>query len=104
VQMERLIADLQHNRRHIIEAAARFHLDFEGIHPFIDGNGRTGRLVLNLMLMQAGYPPIDIKFTDRRAYYDCFDNYFNHGDPEQMVTMIGRYLKERLAQYLTILE
>lgn len=104
VQMERLIADLQHNRQHIIEAAARFHLDFEGIHPFIDGNGRTGRLVLNLMLMQAGYPPIDIKFTDRRAYYDCFDNYFNHGDPEQMVTMIGRYLKERLAQYLTILE
>lgn len=56
IQMERLVADLSRDNRHTIETAALFHLNFEGIHPFIDGNGRTGRLILNLMLMQAGLP------------------------------------------------
>ena len=50
---------------HIIERIARFHLEFEGIHPFIDGNGRTGRLILNLDLIRNGYPPINVKFSDR---------------------------------------
>ena len=52
---------------HIITKLARFYIEFEGIHPFIEGNGRTGRLLVNLELMKAGYPPINIKFTDRLA-------------------------------------
>ncbi|HBQ64698.1 MAG TPA: cell filamentation protein Fic [Clostridiales bacterium] len=104
VQMERLIADLSSDSRHIIETAALFHLNFEGIHPFIDGNGRTGRLILNLMFMQAGYPPIDVKFADRRKYYVCFDNYYKDNDASPMVNMIGEYVKERLSQYLSLLQ
>ncbi len=104
VQMERLVADLPRDNRHTIERAALFHLNFEGIHPFIDGNGRTGRLILNLMLMQAGYPPIDVKFTDRRKYYSCFDSYYRDQDASPLVNMIGEYVKERLFQYLSLLQ
>ena len=62
-QMENLVAEFVGNKKlHPIERAALFHLKFEGIHPFVDGNGRTGRLILNLMLLQAGYPPINVKY------------------------------------------
>jgi excisionase family DNA binding protein len=104
VQMEQLVEDLSPNKRHIIETAALFHLNFEGIHPFIDGNGRTGRLILNLMLMQAGYPPINVEFSDRRKYYGCFDSYYRDHDASPMVNMVGEYVKERLTQYLSLLQ
>lgn len=54
---EQLIIGQKGTKRHPIENAALFHLDFESIHPFIDGNGCTGRLILNLMLIQQSYPP-----------------------------------------------
>lgn len=80
VQMEQLLADYEgmKERRHIVEVVAEFHLRFEGVHPFIDGNGRTGRLILNLELIKAGLLPVNIKFADRRRYYDAFDAY--HGE------------------------
>jgi len=81
-----------------------FHLNFGGVHPFIDGNGRSGRLILNLMLMQAGYPPIDVNFSDRRKYYACFDSYYRDNDASPMVNMVGEYVKERLSQYLSLLQ
>ena len=89
-QMEQLVAAFQnHTDLHPLERAARFHLRFEGIHPFVDGNGRTGRLILNLMLMQAGYPPINVKYSDRRRYYDSFDAFYRDGDPSVMERIIG---------------
>ena len=86
-----------------ITKLAQFHIEFEAIHPFIDGNGRTGRLLVNLELMKLGYPPIDIKFKDRMAYYDAFDSYHVKGDLKPMVKLFGRYLYERLSKYLDIL-
>ncbi len=88
----------------IIERIARFHLEFEGIHPFIDGNGRTGRLILNLDLIRNGYPPINVKFTDRKRYYDAFDAYYRDNDASKMTALIAEYVNERLDEYLAVLE
>ena len=86
-----------------IERIARFHLEFEGIHPFIDGNGRTGRLIMNLDLIRSGYPAINVKFADRKKYYDAFDAYYRDGSAEAMTDLIAGYVNERLDEYLEIL-
>lgn len=88
----------------VVARVARFHLEFEGIHPFIDGNGRTGRLLLNLELIRNGYPPINVKFTDRKRYYDAFDAYYRDGDAGKMIDLIAEYVNERLDEYLMVLE
>ena len=87
----------------VIERIARFHLEFEGIHPFIDGNGRTGRLIMNLDLIRNGYPAINVKFADRKKYYDAFDAYFRDGNAEEMTELIAGYVNQRLDEYLEIL-
>ncbi|AMJ40929.1 Fic family protein [Anaerotignum propionicum] len=90
-------------KMHLVEAVALFHLDFEGIHPFIDGNGRTGRLLINFELMQHGYPAIDVKFSDRRKYYQAFDDYYRNQNEIPMVEMVAGYVNERLQKYLKLL-
>jgi len=105
-QMNELIRKNEQNKKamHPIERIAKFHLNFEGVHPFVDGNGRTGRLVLNLDLMQNNYPPINVKFTNRKKYYQAFDAYYRNGDTGKMVELIAGYVDERLGQYLEILK
>ncbi len=105
VQMEQLMGRHEElgKTMHIVERAALFHLQFEGIHPFIDGNGRTGRLLLNFELSLAGFPAINVKFTDRRKYYDCFSAYYETGSHEQMALFAGGYVEEMLDSYLKIL-
>jgi len=103
-KMEQLLQAYKDDTEHIITKLARFHIEFEGIHPFIDGNGRTGRLLVNLELMKAGYPPIDIKFKDRMKYYDAFDAYHVKHNLSVMEGLFARYVNERLDRYLKILE
>ena len=100
-QMENLAAEFDNKKLHPIESAALFHLKFEGVHPFVDGNGRTGRLIMNLFLMQNGYPPINVKFADRRRYYGAFDSYYRDGDAGTMIEIVAEYVEERLMQYLS---
>lgn len=103
-KMEQLLYDFAASTEHIVTKLARFHIEFEGIHPFIDGNGRTGRLLVNLELMKAGFPPIDIKFTDRIAYYNAFDEYHAKNDLSAMETLFAGYINARLDMYLDMLQ
>ncbi|MGT2681433.1 Fic family protein [Streptococcus porci] len=103
-KMEELLEQYENSKGDIVTKLARFHIEFESIHPFIDGNGRTGRLLVNLELMKAGYLPIDIKFTDRLKYYEAFDEYHVKHNISAMADMFARYLNQRLDLYLSILD
>lgn len=101
-KMEELMADFHKNTEHIVTKLAWFHIAFEGIHPFIDGNGRTGRMLINLELLKAGFPPIDIKFKNRIDYYNAFDAFFVKKNLRAMEKLLASYLNERLDYYIRI--
>lgn len=105
VQMEQLM--VKHGSMkscmHLIERVATFHLLFEGVHPFIDGNGRTGRLLINLEMLQSGFPAINVKFTDRANYYNCFKSYYETNSTDSMTRLLAEYELEMLDNYLRIL-
>ena len=104
--MEQLIIDYTKmiKEENTIDAISEFHLKFEGIHPFIDGNGRTGRLILNLELMKMGLLPVNIKFTDREKYYNAFDEYRATGKSAALSEMIKEYECAELEKYIAIVQ
>lgn len=107
IQMEQLLKDYERLKQttHIIEAISIFHLRFEGIHPFIDGNGRTGRLILNLELIKSGLLPINIKFADKREYYTCFDDYYGENHiSDRLIHLVAKYEIEELKNRILLLD
>lgn len=80
---------------HPLALIAIYHCKFERIHPFADGNGRTGRMLMNLMLMQAGYPPLIVAKKNRSTYLDSLSK----GDEANLKNINPKYFK-RLVNYL----
>ncbi|OUY05868.1 Fic family protein [Acinetobacter populi] len=90
-------------RVHPIERAAKVHADFVGIHPFIDGNGRTSRLLMNLELMKAGYPPCVITVENRLAYYEVLDQWMAQGITEPFIHFVHDAVFEGFQPYRVVL-
>ncbi|GGC86938.1 cell division protein Fic [Flavobacterium lutivivi] len=85
-----------------IELATIFHHKFVWIHPFFDGNGRTVRLAMNLLLMRKGFPPAIILKADRKKYYEAL-NQANNGNYQKLMLLMCQAIERTLNIYLSIL-
>lgn len=102
--MEKLVLNYKNwNNFHPIIQAALLHGELVKIHPFIDGNGRTSRLLMNLDLMNHGYNPVIIKKEDRLEYYEALDKAHTTGDYTDFVKLITKLEIEILKKYLELL-
>lgn len=103
--MQHLINDYRkwQDSIHAVERSALLHIEFVKIHPFIDGNGRTARLLLNFELMKNGYPPIVIEKEDRAEYYSTLDLAHTTGDNRPFVELIITSLNRTFDLYFKLI-
>lgn len=92
------------SQENIIKRIAKLHLNFEYIHPFIDGNGRIGRALNNYLLIREGFVPINIKFIDRQKYYDAFKEFDVKDTTALMEAIVGKALTNSYHKRLAYLE
>jgi len=88
----------------IIKRIARLHLTFEYIHPFVDGNGRIGRVINNYLLIREGFVPVNIKFIDREMYYQAFREFETKNETNIMEEIVGKALTNSYHKRLAYLE
>lgn len=102
--MEKLIYDFNHswNKYHPVVQAALLHGEFVKIHPFIDGNGRTARLLLNFALMKNGFTPVIIKNENRLTYYDSLDYAHTTKDYTNFIKLINDLVIESSNLWLSL--
>ncbi len=92
------------NKYHPIIQAALLHGELVKIHPFVDGNGRTSRLIMNLVLMSYGYSPVIIKKEDRLKYYEALDKAHTTGDYTDFIKLVTKLEIDILNKYLKLLK
>jgi Fic/DOC family len=93
------VAELRAHGESFPEALARLHADFERIHPFLDGNGRAGRLLTNLILIRSGYPPAIIRKGDRSGYLRHLQR-ADAGDPGPLGEFLARAIIDTLMRFI----
>lgn len=104
-RLEKMLAEYNGtSHEHIVKRIARLHLTFEHIHPFVDGNGRIGRVINNYLLIREGYVPINIKFIDRSLYYEAFKEFDEKGTTNIMEEIVAKALTNSYHKRLAYLE
>jgi len=103
-QMGELIKSYEQFEGQSLEKSARLHVDFVKIHPFVDGNGRTARLLMNLDLMKAGLLPVIIQTTERLKYYETLDHAHVSGDYQPFIQLVVDCEIDALEKVLGIVE
>jgi len=104
-ELEKMLINYQiSNEDNMIKRIARLHLTFENIHPFVDGNGRIGRILNNYFLIRENYVPINIKFIDRQQYYNAFNEFNLSGKTVVMEEIVGKALTNSYHKKLAYLE
>lgn len=103
--MEKLVKEYNNawQEYHPIKRAALFHGEFVKIHPFVDGNGRTARLLLNFELMKAGFPPVIIKKEMRLEYYEALDLAHTIGDYQDFIRLVAECAEASLDLWLEVI-
>ncbi|MEW6608294.1 MAG: Fic family protein [bacterium] len=104
-EMERLLQWYNENKDklHPVKLSAIFHHKLVAIHPFTDGNGRVGRLILNTILIQESYTPAIIKMEDRQEYYQALDE-ADKGDDTHFIEMVEREVTNTITLMLNVIE
>lgn len=100
------LVDVYHTKdnRYFLEKIAHFHAEFETIHPFNDGNGRLGRVLISQQLMALGYPPIIVQNKSKKSdYYPLFDEYRDSGKFDGFTELFALLLMESMHKRIAIL-
>ncbi|WP_035375538.1 Fic family protein [Haploplasma axanthum] len=104
LEMQKFIDKYQNmSKTHPLVRACFLHGEFVKIHPFVDGNGRTARLLMNFELIKSGYPPVVIKTEDRAEYYDALDRAHTTNDYTDFIKMIVDLVNESEDLYLYLI-
>lgn len=102
--IDNLMADFADESEHSLDRIILFHLAFEHIHPFLDGNGRVGRALLNFQLKTIGYPPVIIRNKEKKDYYAALQKYDDKGDTKPFEHIFALHLKESFHKRIAYLE